>query len=130
VSTSPTLLLIDDEPELSRLIAYAGEQAGYKPVSTHDPASFRQAFEAGGADLVAIDLGLPEEDGVELLRFLAERGCEAPILIVSGFDRRVLETATRLGEALGLNMIGHVEKPIRLTALEDLLDDIRKRTIA
>jgi DNA-binding response OmpR family regulator len=130
VTAAPTLLLIDDEPELSRLIAYAGEMAGYKPAITHDPASFRQAFEAGGADLVAIDLGLPEEDGVELLRFLAERGCEAPILIVSGFDRRVLETATRLGEALGLNMIGHVEKPIRLTALEDLLDDIRKRTIA
>lgn len=128
MTTSPTLLLIDDEPELSRLIAYAGEVAGYRPTATSDPASFRQAYEEGGADLVAIDLGLPQEDGVELLRYLAERGCKAPVLIVSGFDRRVLETATRLGEALGLDMVGHVEKPIRLTALEDLLDDIRKRT--
>jgi DNA-binding response OmpR family regulator len=126
----PTLLLIDDEPELSRLIAYAGEVAGYTPVETSDTARFRERYEADGADLVAIDLGLPQEDGVELLRFLAERGCTAPILIVSGFDRRVLETATRLGEALGLNMVGQVEKPIRLTALENLLDDIRKRTDA
>lgn len=126
----PTLLLIDDEPELSRLIAFAGAEAGYAPTETRDPASFKQAYEAAGADLVAIDLGLPEEDGVELLRFLAEQGCAAPILIVSGFDRRVLETATRLGEALGLNMVGHVEKPIRLDPLEALLRDIRTRTDA
>jgi DNA-binding response OmpR family regulator len=128
--SAPTLLLIDDEPELSRLIAYAGEVAGYQPTATSDTASFKRAYEEAGADLVAIDLGLPHEDGVELLRYLAERGCTAPILIVSGFDRRVLETAQRLGEALGLDMVGHVEKPIRLTALENLLDDIRKRTEA
>jgi DNA-binding response OmpR family regulator len=130
VNVLPTLLLIDDEPELSRLIAYAGEVAGYQPTATGDTASFKRAYEDAGADLVAIDLGLPHEDGVELLRYLAEQGCTAPILIVSGFDRRVLETAQRLGEALGLEMVGHVEKPIRLTALENLLDDIRKRTEA
>ena len=130
MTISPTLLLIDDEPELSRLIAFAGEEAGYRPVETSNPADFRRRYETSGADLVAIDLGLPEEDGVELLRFLADRGCAAPILIVSGFDRRVLETATRLGEALGLNMVGHLEKPIRLDPLEALLRDIRTRTDA
>ena len=36
------------------------------------------------------------------------------MLIVSGFDRRVLESAFRLGEALGLNMVGPVEKPVAL----------------
>ena len=41
--------------------------------------------------------------------------------IVSGFDRRVLESAFRLGEALGLNMVGPVEKPVRLEVLEELL---------
>jgi hypothetical protein len=47
-------------------------------------------------------------DGVELLRFLADEDFRAPVLIVSGFDRRVLESAFRLGEALGLNMAGPV----------------------
>jgi len=47
------------------------------------------------------------------------------VLIVSGFDRRVLESAFRLGEALGLNMVGPVEKPARLDVLEDILSKLK-----
>ena len=107
------MLLIDDEPELARLIAHAARAAGYAATATGDADSFMRHFEESGADLIAIDLGMPDLDGVELLRFLAEAGCTAPILIISGFDRRVLETAERLGRALGLDMAGSVEKPVR-----------------
>ena len=68
--------------------------------------------------MVALDLGMPGMDGVELLRFLAEEGYRAPVLIISGFDRRVLERAFRLGQALGLTMAGPLEKPVRLEELE------------
>jgi hypothetical protein len=64
-------------------------------------------------------------DGVELLRFLADEEYRSPVLIVSGFDRRVLESAFRLGEALGLTMAGPVEKPVRLARLEELLTDLK-----
>ena len=43
-----------------------------------------------------------------------------PVLIISGFDRRILESAFRLGEALGLAMVGPLEKPTRLEALEEI----------
>ena len=65
--------------------------------------------------------------GMELLRFLAEQDYRAPVLIVSGFDRRVLEAAFRLGEALGLVMAGPLEKPVRLHDLEELLDRLRSK---
>jgi YesN/AraC family two-component response regulator len=64
-------------------------------------------------------------DGVELLRFLSEENYRSPVLIVSGFDRRVLESAFRLGEALGLNMAGPLEKPVRLEDLEALLNKLK-----
>ena len=64
---------------------------------------------------------MPGMDGVELLRFLSEQGFKGPVLIISGFDRRVLESAFRLGEALDLQMVGPLEKPARLDALEGLL---------
>ncbi len=118
------MLLIDDEPELARLIAHAGTSAGYAATVAVDAAGFNDHFVRTGADLVAIDLGMPDVDGVELLRFLAASGCTAPILIISGFDRRVLETAERLGEALGLKMAGTVEKPVRLAALETLIQGL------
>lgn len=124
------MLLIDDEPELARLIAHAARAAGYAATATGDADSFMRHFEESGADLIAIDLGMPDLDGVELLRFLAEAGCTAPILIISGFDRRVLETAERLGRALGLDMAGSVEKPVRLASLEALLQALRTGTRA
>ena len=69
-------------------------------------------------------LGLARS-GLALTRFLAEQNYRGPVLIVSGFDRRVLESAFRLGEALGLNMVGPVEKPVRLDVLEELLSKLK-----
>ena len=68
--------------------------------------------------------GMPV-DGVELLRFLSDEDFRGPVLIISGFDRRVLESAFRLGEALGLTMAGPLEKPVRLEELENLLKRLK-----
>lgn len=119
------MLLIDDEPEFARLIAFAAETVGYAATATNDADSFKRHFQSAGADLIAIDLGMPGVDGVELIRFLADAYCKAPVLIISGFDRRVVETAERLGQALGLHMAGAVEKPVRLAELEARLQDLR-----
>ena len=102
----PSLLLIDDEPALADFLANAARECGFQPVVTSDDSEFRQTFQSDPPDVVALDLGMPGMDGVELLRFLAEESYRSPVLIVSGFDRRVLESAFRLGEALGLNMAG------------------------
>ena len=121
----PRLLLIDDEPALAEFLADAARECGFEPVVTSDDTEFRETFSSQPPDMVALDLGMPGMDGVELLRFLAEQGYRSPVLIVSGFDRRVLESAFRLGEALGLSMAGPVEKPVRLEALEQVLSQLR-----
>jgi DNA-binding response OmpR family regulator len=117
----PRLLLIDDEPTLAEFLANAARTCGFHPIVTAQDGEFRDAFIANRPEMVALDLGMPGMDGVELTRFLAEQDYRGPVLIVSGFDRRVLESAFRLGEALGLNMVGPVEKPVRLEDLEELL---------
>ena len=119
--TRPRLLLIDDEPALAAFVANAASISGFDPVIASDDALFREQFEAERPGMVALDLGMPGMDGVELLRFLAAQSFDGPVLIISGFDRRVLESAFRLGEALGLNMVGPLEKPVRLEDLEALL---------
>jgi len=123
--TQPRLLLIDDEPALAQFLATAAEDCGFQPLITSRDQDFRDEFIASTPDMVALDLGMPGMDGVELLRFLSEHDYRAPVLIVSGFDRRVLESAFRLGEALGLNMAGPLEKPVRLEELEALLGQLR-----
>ena len=121
----PRLLLIDDEPALAEFLADAARETGFDPIVTSNDAEFREQFLAISPEMVALDLGMPGMDGVELLRFLAEQGYRSPVLIVSGFDRRVLESAFRLGEALGLTMAGPIEKPVRLEDLESVLNQLR-----
>jgi DNA-binding response OmpR family regulator len=121
----PRLLLIDDEPALAEFLANAARESGFDPVITSEDWQFREEFLAERPNMVALDLGMPGMDGVELLRFLADQDYRSPVLIVSGFDRRVLESAFRLGEALGLSMAGPLEKPVRLEALESLLGELK-----
>jgi DNA-binding response OmpR family regulator len=121
----PRLLLIDDEPALAEFLANAARESGIDPVITSEDWQFREEFLRDRPNMVALDLGMPGMDGVELLRFLAEQDFRSPVLIVSGFDRRVLESAFRLGEALGLTMAGPLEKPVRLEQLENLLNELK-----
>jgi len=121
----PRLLLVDDEPVLAEFVAHAARECGYQPTVTANDRQFREGFLDQRPDMVALDLGMPGMDGVELLRFLAGEDYEAPVLIISGFDRRVLETAIRLGEALGLKMVGPLEKPVPFEELEDLLNQLK-----
>lgn len=120
----PQLLLIDDEPALADFVANAARECGFEPAITSNDDNFRDRFRASRPDVVALDLGMPV-DGVELLRFLADEDFGGPVLIISGFDRRVLESAFRLGAAQGLNMVGPLEKPVRLEELEDLLRGLK-----
>lgn len=120
----PELLLIDDEPVLAEFVANAARECGFGPTITSNDAAFRDQFRVSRPAAVAMDLGMPV-DGVELLRFLADEDFEGPVLIISGFDRRVLESAFRLGEAQGLKMVGPLEKPVRLEELEELLRGLK-----
>jgi DNA-binding response OmpR family regulator len=121
----PRLLLIDDEPALAAFVAKAADMCGFQPITASQDQQFRDLFHQERPQMVALDLGMPGMDGVELLRFLAAQSFEDPVLIISGFDRRVLESAFRLGEALGLQMVGPLEKPARLEELEDILNRLR-----
>lgn len=121
----PRLLLIDDEPALAAFVAKAADMCGFEPVIAEQDQQFRDLFQASRPQMVALDLGMPGMDGVELLRFLGSQDYKEPVLIISGFDRRVLESAYRFGEALGLQMVGPLEKPARLEQLEEILNRVR-----
>ena len=121
----PRLLLIDDEPALAAFVAKAADLCGFEPVIADDDQHFRDSFLKSRPQMVVLDLGMPGMDGVQLLRFLADEGFKDPVLIISGFDRRVLESAFRLGSALGLQMVGLLEKPARLEELEEILTKVR-----
>lgn len=129
IAPRPRLLLVDDDAAVGRFLAHAAEECGCEAHVTHTAEGFRSEYRATRPDIVLLDLALPGSDGVELLRFLAEDQSRARVLLVSGFDARVLEAAMRLGAAMGLAVGPPLHKPVRLDQLmaaimgEEVADD-------
>lgn len=114
-------LFIDDDPAICRVVKRIAESCGFSAAVTSDADEFKQVYENCSIAVIAVDLSMPQLDGVEVLRFLAKTNCQAGVLIVSGFDRRVVEAAWRLGKELGLKMVGAISKPIRLDDFRSIL---------
>lgn len=115
------LLIVDDEPIVARFMAHAAQECGWDAAVAISGAAFRTQYDAEPPDAVLLDLSLPGSDGIELLKFLDGRKAKALILIVSGFDPRVLEAAMRLGRAMGLNMGRCLSKPLLVSELAEAL---------
>lgn len=64
---------------------------------------------------------MPNIDGIELVKYLAQAGCDARVLVISGYTERYLDNTRTLGEAFGLASITAMRKPIELTQLEAFL---------
>jgi EAL domain-containing protein (putative c-di-GMP-specific phosphodiesterase class I) len=115
------LLVIDDQADLCEFISEAAITMGFEACAVTEPDAFRRAVQEFQPTVVVLDLQMPGADGIELLRFLGERGSKAHVLVASGMDQRVLATAQQIGRSQGLNMLGALQKPIMLQDLEATL---------
>jgi DNA-binding response OmpR family regulator len=80
------LLVIEDHHRLAEFIAAGLDQAGFAVDVVHTAADGEAAIEAMGYDAVVLDLGLPDADGMTLLRARRARGDAVPILLLTARD--------------------------------------------
>jgi DNA-binding response OmpR family regulator len=118
------LLIIDDEPDIVAILKYIAEDCGFEVVATTTSEAFKTSYSTFKPTVMVIDLAVPDIDGIELFRWLADEGCTTPILILSGFGEKVLESARRLGAARGLVMAGIISKPMHANDVRALLDNL------
>lgn len=118
------LLIIDDETEFAAFVAKVAQTAGFDVKVTGRPQDFKVAVAEWNPSLVALDLAMPDSDGVELLRHLAATHCTARVVIMSGAEGRVLDAAKRVGIERGLDIAGTITKPIRARDLKVLLEGL------
>jgi len=117
-----SLLIVDDQPLLAEYMATVAEDHGLNVEVACTASEFETKLENVRPDAVALDLAMPDRDGVELLRYLSKANYGGSILIISACELKVLETSVRLGRELGLNVVGSIQKPIKAGNIEDLLD--------
>jgi EAL domain-containing protein (putative c-di-GMP-specific phosphodiesterase class I) len=122
------VLAIDDECAFLDIIRAVAKSANFSATVTTDPAVFKDALSTQPPSVVLLDLQMPGCDGIELLRVLANAECRAKIVLMSGFDARVMTLACGIGRDLGLDMGQPVQKPFRPAELRQILSSLRCKT--
>ena len=119
------LLMIDDEPALGRIVKKVAEDSGFEVVVTDDPFVFTDKARRWHPSVIMLDLKMPGTDGIQLLRTLAADNCSAHVVVSSGSDAKILESAMLLGRERGLDMGEALAKPLRVESLRERLDALR-----
>lgn len=116
------LLLIEDDLELGNGLVHALAQSGYAADVVHSGRDALTACAMGTYQLVILDLGLPDMDGVEVLRRLRHHGMIAPVLILTARD----DLQDRV---LGLDAGGddYLGKPFEIAELEARIRALLRR---
>ena len=123
------VVVVDDEPFQSKVLKRQLNLLGVSAVQVCDSgAAVLEWLQGRDASryLLLLDLNMPEMDGVELMRHLAERHFSGSMALVSGANERVLETAAKLAEAYELRVVAHLHKPVLPEALSVAIARWRK----
>jgi DNA-binding NtrC family response regulator len=119
VSTS--LLILDDDELVGILIDTVGRLACLPSRLTSNHEAFFAALSAEPPSHIVIDLTMPGMTGEAVLQALAERGCAARVMLVSGAGPQRLAAAASLAQRLGLDFGGALAKPFTPAALRQML---------
>lgn len=113
MTSSPHILVIDDEPDIRSLLQEILVDEGYSVATAEDAAHAREARRVQKPDLILLDIWMPDVDGITLLKeWLAEEALVQPVIMMSGHG--TVETAV---EATRLGAYDYIEKPLSLAKL-------------
>lgn len=115
------LLVLDDDSQIGRMIQFVAESAGFESRALTDATEFFRVVEEWQPTHIALDLLMPDMDGVQVLEQLGTQRCPARIILTSGVGTRVLDAARRSGGEHGLDIAGVLAKPFLPAALRELL---------
>lgn len=113
----PRILVVDDEPAIRRFLRVSLTASGHIISELESGLPAIDAARRGAADLILLDLGLPDIDGLEVIRQIRAAGSAVPIVVLSSRDNETAKV-----EALDLGADDYVTKPF---GVDELLARIR-----
>ena len=126
--TDRRLLVIDDEPEIGELVVQVAVGLGFEAVAEVDATRLEPAY-LERFELVVLDLMMPGVDGIEMLRKFSALGRKPALVLVSGLDQRMLDSARQVAEAQGLRVCETLQKPFRPAALRAVLENMAEGVV-
>lgn len=117
----PVALIIDDEPDILALLEITLSRMDIAVVSADDVASAKARLDEGRFDLCFTDMRLPDGDGLEIVRYIAQQAPELPVAVITAHGN--MESAV---EALKAGAFDFVSKPVDLKMLRALVNTALK----
>jgi two-component system response regulator QseB len=116
------VLLVEDDRMIAKGLETALRQEGYAVDAMGDGRSAAEALRTSRFDLVLLDLGLPQRDGIEVLRELRTRGDSTPVIIVTARD----DVRNRI-EGLDAGADDYIIKPFDLDEVSARMRSVLRR---
>jgi EAL domain-containing protein (putative c-di-GMP-specific phosphodiesterase class I)/ActR/RegA family two-component response regulator len=107
----PILVSLDDDEQIGEIVRAVGERAGFDVFPTTSAQAFRESLRLNEPAVIVLDLQMPEMDGVQTLRYLADWDVKASIILVTGMDERTIASAEQYGLSRGLRVVATIQKP-------------------
>lgn len=111
-----TVLLAEDDKNVRESTTKALEVFVHRVIAVEDGASALQQFNSEGADIVILDIMMPQQNGLEVAREIRSRDEVTPIFIISSFN-----DSEQLRQAIPLLLIDYLIKPLTFAQLKDAL---------
>ncbi|APE44799.1 two-component system response regulator CreB [Sulfitobacter alexandrii] len=120
--TAPHILIVDDDPQIRTVLRMALDKAGMKSDEAGDGAEGLSKAQSGRYDLIVLDIGLPQMDGLALCRAL-RRTDQTPVLFLTARDDEI-------DRVLGFELGGddYVSKPFSPRELTARIGAILRRS--
>ena len=116
-----TILVVDDEPKISEVVASYLESRGYRVLTAETGSEALDAFDRENVALVVLDLMLPDISGEEVCRRLRNTSRVPVIMLTAKSDE------ASLLEGLGIGADDYVTKPFSLKALAARIEAVLRR---
>lgn len=118
-------LVLDEDPDVVAVLSLQLHVLGLESRCYRRADALLAELEECAPQLVIMGLEFGDPDGIELLRLLAEQRFTGWVLLLGGVERKISRIAERVGHTLGLQMLGSLDKPMRLAELRQRLDRLR-----
>jgi two-component system response regulator PilR (NtrC family) len=112
----PTVLIVDDEPDIRELLSMTLEGMDVSPDTAEDLAGARSKLEASDFHFCLTDMRLPDGDGLELVQWMQKNAPGVPVAVITAHGN--VESAVR---ALKLGAYDFVSKPLKVKDLRKLV---------
>jgi len=116
VAGKPTVLIVDDEPDLLELVSLTLSRMNLQARTAADVNSARRLLKAEKFDLCLTDMRLPDGDGLDLVAWIQQNRADLPVAVITAHGN--VESAVR---ALKLGAFDFVSKPLDLGVLRKLV---------